>query len=116
MLFQDDTESYVIRGSCPNCGTLVTLETCALEMVMFACEGCGHGIAYHNNRIYVVRYEFLENLNKKYPTKEAGTVLYFDYSTRYNSAKGVPKAEEIETVLGQEDVDCLELIQKIDDL
>lgn len=107
---------YQLKGGCPNCGTVITMQTDAPEDLMLICEGCTKGLAFFDGQIFVVRAAFLEAINMAFPTKDIGKVSSFDLSKRYRREKDLPEQVALKEALSVPGEDCLTTLQRLSTL
>lgn len=85
------------EGSCPICGTTMTVRYSPETLTIHHCTGCTYSLAFTEDHIIVVPTEFAKDLLVQAEADVCGYVIKTDLSTRYRSAKEIDK-EYLETL------------------
>lgn len=108
------------EGSCPICGTKMTLRTSAEAITIHHCPGCSHSLALTDSLLIVVSREAAEKLLRENEAEPCGMIIGRDFSARYVHNKPVDEDYTgiLSDFLDTEDVcpeDLIEFLNNIDD-
>lgn len=106
------------RGSCPVCGTVMTIRTTKEAITIHRCPGCKHSLALTDQLLIAVPSEAAERLISDCGGEPCGVITKKDFSKRFIGNKPIDQdyVDMVKDFLDSDAVSPEELVQFLDNV